>query len=727
MASPTASANTYLTANPVATATVAVSDHTGVVLREDGKPAAGVVVTGYPALPPAPTAYRLARALLQVASPAPPSVKTDTQGRFKLADPEGKPLNLEAAESDTVKAFQFNVPAAARGLTLQLANTGTIRGLVKGAGGSGLKDAVVTLPGTPYRGVTDDRGEYAIVNVPSGDAYSLAVSKEGVGAYNLPGLTVRPAGTVSVADVLLGGTPPTLTDMEPQLGGRGTTVTLTGTGLPDAGLTVEFGTLTATEVTRQSPTELRVKVPSGADSEDVRVRAGTIVSNSLKFKLLTSLTITPVITTLTVGSTQVYTASALDANGMALATAPVRWEVSDGGALTVDAEAGTVTANLVGTGNLVARSGELTSPPLAIAVVLPGGAGGGGSAPPPSPSPTPRTFTVSTLVGGAEAVVVNGAVAAARFAGPTGVALAPGGASPVLFVVDGAANQLRRVSTTSVTSVAGGPDAGTDDGVGLTARFNAPARIAFERAAPSGDTFLIADALNHRIRRFFSADNRVETIAGGGDGGALGGGFQAGISLEARFNSPGAAVVGPGGAILVADSLNHCIRRIDPTTGVVTVLAGGPGQQGRQDGAGQEARFDTPVDLVVAADGTLYVADAGNRAVREVSPAGVVSTIVARDADRLDANISATFESPAGLALDGSRLYLADSQAHRIRLFDLNATPRTVTTLCGSNAGFQDGVSAQFNQPQSLALDASGDLFVVDAGNRRLRKIDFSN
>jgi hypothetical protein len=647
------------------------------------------------------------------------STRTDAEGTFTLADPGGKPLNLEAVESDASKALKFNVPASARGLTLQLGPTGTVKGLVKIPGATDLKDVVVTLPGTPYRATTNERGEYTLANVPAGEGYSLTATKDGLGTANVAGLSVQPNKTISVSDVLLGGEAPLLTELSPSMGGRGTIVTLTGANLPESGLSVEFGTTVLADVTRLSATQLRVKVPEGNVGEDVRVRAGTIVSNTLKFKLLTSLTINPGPTNLAIGASQAFTASAVDAAGMAIATPTVRWEITGGGGLAVDVDTGLVTASQAGTANLVARSGDLTSPPLSLTAASGGGVGGNTGA--------ARTFTVSTVAGGADADIVNGALGTARFMAPTGVALVPDANPPVLYVVDGGANQLRRITPAAVDSVAGAAAAGSDDGIGAAARFDAPFSIKFDRFFNGGESYLVADRQNHRIRRYLVADNRVETIAGGGAGGPLGGGYALGVGADARFNAPAAAVAGPGGAVFVADSLNHCIRRIDPVTRDVTVFAGAPGQAGNLDGANGNARFAAPSDLVVADDGTLYVADAGNKSLREITPAGVVSTIAGRDVDRQDVNLNATYESPVGLALGGRRLYVADSLAHRIRVVDLDASPRTVATVCGATAGFQDGASPLFNQPQGLACDAAGDLYVADTANRRVRKIDFSN
>ncbi|SFQ49374.1 NHL repeat-containing protein [Hymenobacter arizonensis] len=200
-----------------------------------------------------------------------------------------------------------------------------------------------------------------------------------------------------------------------------------------------------------------------------------------------------------------------------------------------------------------------------------------------------------------------------------------------------------------------------------------------------------------------------------------------GVGPTARFKSPHGVVVGADGAVYVADTENHAIRRIT-AAGVVTTLAGALGQKGQADGLGATARFAHPEGLALDAQGNVYVADAGNHTLRKVTPAGLVSTVAgqAGRAGRVDgAAPQALFNAPHGLAVgaDGT-VYVADTYNHTIRRISPSGT---VTTLAGSpgqkGAGEGPGAQARFFHPSGVAVDADGALYVADNGNQTVRKI----
>jgi DNA-binding beta-propeller fold protein YncE len=153
------------------------------------------------------------------------------------------------------------------------------------------------------------------------------------------------------------------------------------------------------------------------------------------------------------------------------------------------------------------------------------------------------------------------------------------------------------------------------DGYRETALFMNPSGVSI---APSGD-IIVSDSGNHVIRRI--DDEFVITIAGNGTAG-----YQNGREGEARFNWPRAAVMCPDGYIYVADTMNHALRLIDPA-GNVTLLAGSPGVSGFMDGPISEALFFEPSGLYLTPDGrVLYIADAANHAIRKIEN-GTVTTI----------------------------------------------------------------------------------------------------
>ncbi|MBO9542876.1 SMP-30/gluconolactonase/LRE family protein, partial [bacterium] len=147
------------------------------------------------------------------------------------------------------------------------------------------------------------------------------------------------------------------------------------------------------------------------------------------------------------------------------------------------------------------------------------------------------------------------------------------------------------------------------------AQFNSPMDVA---VAADG-TIYVADSSNHRIRKI-APDGTVTTLAGSSAG------YVDGTGAAAKFVQPRGLAIGPDGNVYVADTGNHRIRKVTPD-GVVTTVAG-TGVNSFADGAAKTAaKFSNPWDVVVAGDGTIYVADYGNYRVRKITTAGAVSTL----------------------------------------------------------------------------------------------------
>jgi len=149
---------------------------------------------------------------------------------------------------------------------------------------------------------------------------------------------------------------------------------------------------------------------------------------------------------------------------------------------------------------------------------------------------------------------------------------------------------------------------------------------------------------------------------------------------------------------------------------------------GFANGIGTAATFKAPTGVAVDSSDILYVADANNHRIRKITSAGVVSTLAGSDTrGHHDATgTAAQFTYPTGVAVDSSgNLYVADQGDHRIR----KITPeRVVSTIAGSGtAGHHDatGTEAQFNLPFGVAVDSSGNLYVADLNNNRIRKIEY--
>lgn len=305
----------------------------------------------------------------------------------------------------------------------------------------------------------------------------------------------------------------------------------------------------------------------------------------------------------------------------------------------------------------------------------------------------------------------------AAFRAPQGIAI---GSTGIIYISDTQNHVIRRVALDGVVStLAGAPGVGgNSDGVGSESRFSRPTGLAF---GPDGNLY-IADTGNRLIRRL-TLDGVVTTISGAPSAGRAMDGF----GPAAVFQSPEGIVSSPHGGLLVSDSTNGTIRRVS-LTGEVVTFSGTPLASGSMDGTGVAASFESPYGIAVDSAQDVYVADTLNHTVRKVSRAGVVSTVAGslqRGGFSDGKGVSARFNYPVGVGLhtDGS-LYVADAGNHAIRRI---STDGEVTTVAGAptRIGSLDGVAAgaSFFTPSGLALAADGSVFVADTGNHVVRVI----
>ena len=324
---------------------------------------------------------------------------------------------------------------------------------------------------------------------------------------------------------------------------------------------------------------------------------------------------------------------------------------------------------------------------------------------------------VTTLAGSAgQAGSVNGTNSAARFNTPSGVTVDSSG---TLYVADTGNNMIRSITAAGeVATLAGSGIAGSANGTNSSARFNAPSGVAVDS---SGNVY-VADTDNDTIRKV-TPDGVVTTLAGS----AGKAGSANGTNSVARFNTPFGVAVDSSGNIYVADTDNDTIRKITPA-GAVTTLAGKAATFGSADGTNNAARFYQPHGVAADSTGKVYVADYYNFAIRKITQAAVVTTLAGLPAafggnDGLGS--VARFDSPSGVAVDTSNnVYVADTFTMTIR----KITPAgAVTTLAGLGAapGTNDGTgsAARFYDPNAVAVDSSGNLYVADTGNHTIRKI----
>jgi len=220
----------------------------------------------------------------------------------------------------------------------------------------------------------------------------------------------------------------------------------------------------------------------------------------------------------------------------------------------------------------------------------------------------------------------------------------------------------------------------------------------------------------------FTNAQQVNTLAGNTTQGS-----NDGISSSASFNNPFGVTTDGQGNLYVADAGNNEIREISIETGAVTTIAGSTGA-GIINGSNTTARFNYPTGVACDGQGNLYVADCYNNQIRKIVLAtGAVTTIAGSITNGTNdgTGTAASFYNPCGIVSDGQgNLYIADGLNSTIRKIVI-ATGK-VTTIAGStNMGSSDGkgTAASFNYPSALVLDGQGNLFVVDEGNNEIRQI----
>ncbi|MCC3157174.1 SMP-30/gluconolactonase/LRE family protein [Hymenobacter sp. 15J16-1T3B] len=248
---------------------------------------------------------------------------------------------------------------------------------------------------------------------------------------------------------------------------------------------------------------------------------------------------------------------------------------------------------------------------------------------------------VSTLSGGMGQGWLDGALASARFYTPLDVAVDRLGN---LYVADHGGHRIRKITSTTVSTLAGTGVAGFADGPGATAQFNAPNGIAVDAQG----VVYVSDSENYRIRKIMP-DGTVSTLAGTGQRG-----IEDGPASTAQFSSTQGLAVDAQGTVYVADVAAHRIRKILPNATVTTVA--GTGTVGWADGAASSAKFSGPRGVTLDAGGNLYVVDSNNNCIRKITPAGQVSTVAGTRAQGYADGPGATaqFDAPIDIAYGGS-------------------------------------------------------------------------
>ena len=274
-----------------------------------------------------------------------------------------------------------------------------------------------------------------------------------------------------------------------------------------------------------------------------------------------------------------------------------------------------------------------------------------------------------------------------------------------------------------ITTVAGDGTAGFsgDGGPAGTARVDSPRGLA---TSTDGALF-VADTGNHVVRRV-GTDGSISTVAGDGTAGFSGDG---GPATSAQLSSPHGVAVGADGAVFVADTGNHVVRRVGTDGSISTVAGDGTAGFSGDGGPATSGQLRAPWSVALAPTGQLVISDRDDHRLRSVATDGTISTIagtgVAGFAGDGGPATAAQLASPTHVAVDATgRLAIADGGNHRIRVI----ADGTIATEAGDGvAGFAGdegaGPAARLDQPDGVAYGPGETLWVADTGNQRVRKV----
>ncbi len=319
----------------------------------------------------------------------------------------------------------------------------------------------------------------------------------------------------------------------------------------------------------------------------------------------------------------------------------------------------------------------------------------------------------------------NGLAVYAEFDGPWGIAIDAAGN---LYVADGGASQrIRKVTPTGIISTfAGASHFAGDGGPASSARLAFPESVAADNLG----NLYIADRQNHRIRKI-TPDGAIRTIAGNGRRDFSGDGAPA---IASTLNAPAAVAVDAAGNIYIADTGNSRVRMIDSRGFITTIAGNGIANAAGDGGPAISAGLNLPKGVAVDSAGNVYIADQGNNRIRMVNPKGIISTVAGTGVNDFAGDsgpaTAAQLSDPAGVALDSAgNLYIADTANYRVRRVD-SARGQIFTVIGNGQVAYSgDGgpaAGAALQSVPAIAVDSTGQIFIADPGNGRIRMVNTS-
>ena len=278
----------------------------------------------------------------------------------------------------------------------------------------------------------------------------------------------------------------------------------------------------------------------------------------------------------------------------------------------------------------------------------------------------------------------------------------------------------------TVVAGTGNPGYSGDDGPATEAALSGPMGIAVDR---QGNLF-IADIYNGRVRRVDALTGIITTVAGNGKPRSSGDG---GTATDASLGGPGGLALDAQGNLFITDNGGGRIRRVDAVTGIITTVAGN-GQSGfsGDGGPATSASFGPTYGVAVDAQGDVFLADLINDRIRRVDAAtGIITTVAGNGVEAYGGDggpaTSASLNWPYSVALDDKgNLFIGDENNNRVRRID--AKTGIITTVGGNGQSAFRGegeaaTSASLN-PSGVAMDRDGHIYIADAGNHRILRVD---
>jgi len=287
-----------------------------------------------------------------------------------------------------------------------------------------------------------------------------------------------------------------------------------------------------------------------------------------------------------------------------------------------------------------------------------------------------------------------------------------------LLISDIGTHQILKLDKSGKLSViAGRGQAGFsgDGGPAADAHLNAPHDIIFD----GHDNLLVADTFNHRIRRI-DASGKISTVVGDGK--------------TSTLNNPQSIALDREGNLFIADTYNHVVKRVDGE-GKMSVFAGTEAGLAGDKGAAEKAQLNLPQAVAVGPDGAIYISDSANSRIRRVGADGIILTIAGSGPGSGEGGAGfggdggaaekAKIFSPADLKFNSlGDLYFSDSGNNRIRLITHGVMVSVAGNGMAGVGGEGKALANSLNTPQKIALGKDGEIYIAERVNHRVRKVD---